>query len=1737
MVKNMNKFNKMIAISIGAVISNGVFAVLSTPGSGNGYGQPCGGQNTYGAGPCYPTAYVPTFKAAVTAANAFNQNLQPDYYGSSPNYANSPQPTLNADGTISGGLHKFVDDLPQIGKSNVNGMELVVATPDTTTYGGATVVAQPADGIEYASDYYEIGVVQYSIKMHSELPPTTLRGYVQLETPMVIAALNAAGTPSQHIALTYPNGSAIKDLAGNQVYAVAPPNYLGPSVVATKNKPVRVKFTNYLPVGVDGNLPFPVDDTYMGAGKEFSQNRITVHLHGGATPWISDGTPHQWTSPVGETNVNKRGPAVKFVPDMWFDAQGNTIDTCAAQLVCSVAGATNDPGQGSLTMYYTNQQSAKFMFYHDHAYGLTRLNVYGGMAAGYILKDPVEDDLINGTNNSGGNPGLAQLPDGIGIPLVIQDKTWVDPANIINQDPTWAWGSKPATASTPAIPTAGDLWLPHVYMPNQHPTSVSGVNDLGRWDYNTWIYPPITTQIIGPVPNLSYIDALTTPNEPPLVPGTTNPTGTPESFMDSVTVNGTAWPKLSVTPSTHRFKLLNAADDRTLSLNWFIADPIGLTVISGGKNYTAPTVTLSGGWKSGTGTPAQVNAITSGVVDSITVTSTVDPGYISEPTVVLHGGGGTGAQAIAILDPTQPSGLLVQVTNGGRGYTSAPSVEFNGVPGTQPIAIATITNMIVDTKTVVNAVPPYDTAPTVTVTDVTGTGATMLASPNTEINMVPAMLSPAYPLTWPADGRNGGAPDPAAIGPQFTILANEGGWLPKPQTLKTQPVTYEQSRRVIFTLNVKEHGLVVGPAERFDAIVDFSNYAGQTILLYNDAPAPYPAFDERYDYYTGSPDNTFQGGAPTVLPGYGPNTRTVMQVNVCDTNVTDSTSIYFCDPIKTVGVGAPVFDITKLNKSWTAVYANAQEKPLVPTSVYNNVLGGKIPDQKPNLADMFFTFKPWDPTTNALSTSNVTIPIQEKAIVENWDMEYGRLNALLGAVLPNTGPSAGAAMPYSYFNPPTEIMQPTFQPYPMVGTLGDGTQIWRLDHQGIDQHYIHFHLFNLQLIGRVAIDGTAQAIDPEEQGLKEVIRMSPTLDTFVAARPVQPYLPWKLPNSVRPLDPSVPVNATMTDSNGTTLTNVMTDYGMEYVWHCHLLGHEEHDMMRPIVMVMPLTINAPVLPAGVKGTAYTPTTFGASGGLTNTVTNGLPYRFTITGGTLPTGLTMTTAGTISGTPSAIGTFNFNVSATDSSTPAKTVSLPQTITIGASALVPSVMTLSIPNGNVGNTYNQNIVVAGGTGPYTWTSTGTVPTGLIFSNGVLSGTPTTVGNFSFSVTVTDSKNVKSAAQAYVVSISTTNLATAVLPNSNVGVLYSQPLNVSGGISPYSWLTTGTVPPGLTVTNGLISGTPTTAGVYNFNVTATDSANPLPTSSSKTYNVTIGASLTPSIATASLPGGMIGTAYNQTVSVIGGTAPYTWLTTGTIPTGLTFVNGILSGNPTVPGTYNFSTSVIDSKNVSSAPQAYSVTIGGTLLNGITNLTAYVSTSTGTKVTGETLTWTNTSVGSVTYKVEYASSTTNVWTVLPGTQTGTTTMSFTSTLALAKNVTYSFRVTPLNGSTTGAVSNIAVIDMKLKPVAPVSLIASSGTIGTPYTIGLIWTDVANNNTGYTVQKCKANTPAQVASCTAGKGWSTAKVSGAILGPNTVVANVSGLSKNTNYMLRVSAKNAIGNGVASVPTVPTLAQ
>jgi hypothetical protein len=185
---------------------------------------------------------------------------------------------------------------------------------------------------------------------------------------------------------------------------------------------------------------------------------------------------------------------------MYFSG-GNIVPFCSGAVTSNCftpgnlntlpVGATTTPTPGDMTFYWTNQQGGRLMFYHDHAYGITRLNVYVGEAAGYLLYDPAEETALA---NAGAPGSLATNDLTHLIPLVIQDKTFVPtPAQINMTDPTWAaFGTAPGTAVT------GDLWFPHIYMPNQNPNDpLGGASGFGHWDYGAWFFPPQTSLSAG----------------------------------------------------------------------------------------------------------------------------------------------------------------------------------------------------------------------------------------------------------------------------------------------------------------------------------------------------------------------------------------------------------------------------------------------------------------------------------------------------------------------------------------------------------------------------------------------------------------------------------------------------------------------------------------------------------------------------------------------------------------------------------------------------------------------------------------------------------------------------------------------------------------------------------------------------------------------------------------------------------------------------------------------------------------------------------------------------------------------------------------------------------------------------------------------------------------------------------------------------------------------------------------
>ncbi|MEG0775428.1 hypothetical protein [Clostridium sp.] len=904
--------------------------------------------------------------------------LIPDYFGTA-NWAFSPT-----------NMRKFIDRMPGLGPDNKNelGQYMPIAEADTITYEG--------------SDYYEIAVVEYEEKMHSDLPPTRLRGYVQLSTSVI---------PGKQIPLRY-NGRPILKGDGNEAFAVDDPHYMGPSIISKRDVPVRIKFHNLLPTGAGGDLFIPVDTTVMGAGMgphghgemeampmNYSQNRANIHLHGNNTVWISDGTPHQWITPAGENTHYPKGVSVVNVPDM---------------------EDVNDPRNGMQTLYYTNAQSARLMFYHDHSYGITRLNVYVGEAAPYLLTDNVELDLINGTNETGVNPDRKKFLPDLGIPLVIQDRTFVDKNTILSTDPTWTWGT------TPGIPKTGDLWYPHVYSPAQNPWDPSGTNAFGRWMYGPWFWPPTANIKHGPIPN-PYYDPENAPEQPPMMPNMPYPSMPGEAFMDTPLVNGTAYPYLEVEPKAYRFRILNAADDRFFNLQMYIADP---------------------------------------------------DGYISEDT----------------------------------GY-------------------------------------------------------------GTEVKMITACGTEGLPANWP------GIPDPDLKGPNWIQIGTEGGFLPAPVVIENQPITWNLNPTNFNFGNVAGHSLLLGAAERADVIIDFSQFAGKTIILYNDAPAAFPAADPRYDYYTNNPDLTDEGGAPSTKPGFGPNTRTIMQIRVSNS---PAESEFDLEALKAV------FKKTAIKRG---VFEASHDPIIIPQGPYNSAYNvSNFPEDAANayvqLHEFSKTFQPID--KNGALLEPVTLEVQPKALQDEmgevYDMEYGRMSGMLGLEFPVTSSNFNQFVVYGYASPPVEIIKGTKDlTTTPIGSLEDGTQIWKITHNGVDTHTIHVHLFSAQLINRVAWDGALLPPDANELGWKETFRVNPLEHTIIALRPTIPnssQVPFEVPNSVRLIDPTMPEGAMLMapppagwfDPLGNPITEIpnhLVNFGWEYVYHCHILAHEEMDMMHSMAFVIP----------------------------------------------------------------------------------------------------------------------------------------------------------------------------------------------------------------------------------------------------------------------------------------------------------------------------------------------------------------------------------------------------------------------------------------------------------------------------------------------------------------------------------------------------------------------------------------
>jgi hypothetical protein len=342
-----------------------------------------------------------------------------------------------------------------------------------------------------------------------------------------------------------------------------------------------------------------------------------------------------------------------------------------------------------------------------------------------------------------------------------------------------------------------------------------------------------------------------------------------------------------------------------------------------------------------------------------------------------------------------------------------------------------------------------------------------------------------------------------------------------------------------------------------------------------------------------------------------------------------------------------------------------------------------------------------------------------------------------------------------------------------------------------------------------------------------------------------------------------------------------------------------------------LTLTTQPLSNAILGTPLS-IQFTASGGIP-------PYSF-VEFGTLPPGTQFSSSGAFTGTPSALGTYQFLVFVDDTTTASASQTF--SITIVEPGLVITTAT-SLPSGVIGSPYSTTFAATGGKPPYFWSAKG-LPTGLVLANttGLLTGIPTQDGVFTVAVTVTDSSLVAvfTTTQNFSLTISPIKLTitNAPLPNGTAGAAYTAILSTSGGDAPITFTATG-LPPGITLSAaGSLTGTPTTAGSYTVVIKATD-VNGLAASAS--YTVTIAPQLV--ITTTSAGNALLGSGFSTKLAATGGTPPYIWLGSN-LPAGLSLAqDGTLSGTPTLAGTASFSVTVIDSNGVSTT-KTLSVTVG---------------------------------------------------------------------------------------------------------------------------------------------------------------------------------------------------------------------
>ncbi|WP_173044845.1 putative Ig domain-containing protein [Nitrospira sp. KM1] len=435
--------------------------------------------------------------------------------------------------------------------------------------------------------------------------------------------------------------------------------------------------------------------------------------------------------------------------------------------------------------------------------------------------------------------------------------------------------------------------------------------------------------------------------------------------------------------------------------------------------------------------------------------------------------------------------------------------------------------------------------------------------------------------------------------------------------------------------------------------------------------------------------------------------------------------------------------------------------------------------------------------------------------------------------------------------------------------------------------------------------------------------------TLTASGGTQPYTNWSV-------TPALPPGLTFT-SAGATATITGTPAGITNTTHTFRVTDSFSPTPQTGSTQLTLTVTAAPLPLSIStgsplqdGTvnqSYGPITLSAAGGTPTLV-------WDLASGSLPPGLQLSQGGILSGTPTAPSSVTPVFRVRDGGSPQQTATKPLAISISLPAPL-TITTATLPDGQLGQSYNQTVQASGGSGARNWSfQGGNIPNLSINpSTGVISGSPTPTGTFTFTVQVTDAVFTTPATQTFTIKINPPappNITTSSLPTGTVNFPYTPTtLTATGGAAPLSFQPVG-LPFGLSfnASTGTISGTPTSNGTQNVTFTVQDSTVPTNQTGSKALTLTVNAALT--IDTASLPGGTVSQSYGPvTLSASGGAGPstYTWSATG-LPPGISVSqSGIIGGTPSAVGQYPVTFRVQDGNNIA-VTKALTITVSAVVI-----------------------------------------------------------------------------------------------------------------------------------------------------------------------------------------------------------------